>query len=192
MEAPTVEKHFELSVLVPFLDHILSDMKDRFSKHIEKTATMQGLLPLFLTDQSTVTSLQESIDFYRSDLPNADIVDEEFARWKAKWIQVPRDDRPASVEASLKASGIGSFPSITVLLKLFAVLPLSSVSCERSASVLRRLNTYLRCHQTEQRLSSLALVHVHYTKAIDVQRVCELFSKKHPRRLDVGSLLCGD
>ena len=116
-----------------------------------------------------MTSLQESIDFYRSDLPNADIVDEEFARWKAKWIQVPRDDRPASVEASLKASDIGSFPNITVQLKLFAVLPLSSASCERSASALRRLNTYLRCHQTEQRLSSLAFVHVHYTKVIDVQ-----------------------
>ena len=65
---------------------------------------------------------------------------------------------------------------------------LSSCSCERSASALRRLNTHLRCTQTEERLTALALIHTcsNYESKIDVERVCKL---KFPRRMECGSLL---
>ena len=69
-------------------------------------------------------------------------------------------------------------------LKLFATQSLSSCACERSASVLRRLNTYLRCTQTEQRLSALALIHMNYEIEISVDDVCKTFLQKHPRKME--------
>ena len=68
------------------------------------------------------------------------------------------------------------------------IFPLSSCSCERSASALRRLNNYLRCLQTEERLSALALVHCNY-ETQDVDSVCKLHLEKHPRRI-VSQLEC--
>ena len=35
VEAPTVD-YFERSVLLPFLDHFISDLDSRFTKHVEK------------------------------------------------------------------------------------------------------------------------------------------------------------
>ena len=74
-----------------------------------------------------------------------------------------------------------SLPNIYTLLKLFATIPLSSCSCEISASALRRLNNYLRCSQTEQRLSALALIHMNYDTDIDIDNVCQIFCNKHPK-----------
>ena len=68
-------------------------------------------------------------------------------------------------------------------------LPLSSCACENSASVLRRLNTYLRCTQTEQRLSALALIHMNYEIEISVDDVCKTFLQKHPRKMEKANLL---
>ena len=44
-------------------------------------------------------------------------------------------------------------------LHVFATLPLSSCSCEQSASALRRLNNYLRCTQKEERLTAGTCAH---------------------------------
>ena len=68
------------------------------------------------------------------------------------------------------------------------IFPLSSCSCERSASALRRLKNYLRCLQTEERFSALALVHCNY-ETQDVNSVCKLHLEKRPRRI-VSQLEC--
>lgn len=58
-----------------------------------------------------------------------------------------------------------------------------------NTSALRRLNTYLRCTQTEERLTALALIHMNYETDIDKNRVCKLFLNKYPRRMEKASLL---
>ena len=105
-------------------------------------------------------------------------------------LTVPEKDRPQSLSAALKQCPPDTFPSIFTLLKLFTILPLRSCSCERSASALRRLNSYLRCSQTEEQLSvlALALVHCNYDTQVDVDSVCKLYLEKRPRRISV--LVC--
>lgn len=51
------------------------------------------------------------------------------------------------------------------------------------------LNNYLRCIQTEERLSALALIHSNYEAEINVDQVCKLFLEKFPRRIERASLL---
>ena len=50
-------------------------------------------------------------------LPNKDMVDEEYARWKAKWIEVPLKHRPHTFSDSLKHCCQQSLPNIFTLLK---------------------------------------------------------------------------
>ena len=38
VEAPTVDKYFKRSVILPILDHIISDLDSRFTKHGRKHA----------------------------------------------------------------------------------------------------------------------------------------------------------
>ena len=105
---------------------------------------------------------------YSDDLPNPLILDEVLHRWKLRWLEISRQGRPETLSDALKQCSPKHLPNINTLLKLFATLPLSSCSCERSASALRRLNNYLRTTQTAERLSALALVHIAYETEINL------------------------
>ena len=42
---------------------------------------------------------------------------------------------------------------------------------------------------TKNRLSSLALIHIHYQHVVDLDAVVILFAKLHPRRMQLASVL---
>ena len=191
-EFTSVQDFFKKTVAILFLDHLISDISLRFTAHSKQAASLQGLLPSHITPMSSFDDLQEAITYYSADLPNPNIVDEELCRWKAKWLLTPQQDRPDTLSNTLKECCPTTLPNIFTLLKIFATIPLSSCSCERSASALRRLRTYLRCTQTEERLTSLALIHMNYETdniIISVDNVCKLFCQKYPRRMEKANLL---
>ena len=53
------------------------------------------------------------------------------------------------------------FSELTLLTKLFLVVPVSSATAERSFSAMRRLKTYLRSTMSTERLNSVMTLHVH-------------------------------
>ena len=67
-------------------------------------------------------------------------------------------------------------------------IPATSCECERSASSLRRLHTYNRACMGQERLSSLALINIHYQVKIDFDEVVNLFASKHPWRLELNTI----
>ena len=97
--------------------------------------------------------------------------------------------RPASPAAAIKECDSDSFPNISVLLQLACTLPVTSCECERSASVLRRLNNYMRASMGKSRLSHLALLHIHYDANVDLDEVVDCYARLHPRRLELESIL---
>ena len=42
---------------------------------------------------------------------------------------------------------------------------------------------------SENRLASLALMHIHYDMQIDLEEVVELFATMHPRMVELSNLL---
>ena len=138
---------------------------------------------------SSMTDIEQVISFNADELPNVDIVDEEFHVWKSRWIAIPVLDRLKTLACVMKQCSPQSLPNIFTVLKPPTTLPLSSCSCERSASALQKLNTYLRCTQTQDSLSALALIHCNYDTEIDVASVCKLFVERYPRRLECANLL---
>jgi len=83
--------------------------------------------------------ISDKTSFYEDDLPNSSIADEEYERRKGKWVSVNLEKQPKSLAEAMKHCCPLSLSNIFTLLKLFATLPLSSFTCERSASSLRRL-----------------------------------------------------
>ena len=146
----SIEDYFKKTVTIPFLDHLISDVTSRFTSHSKHAASLQNLVPSNISADTSIDSIQQAVDFHSSDLPNPALLDEEFCRWKTKWLNAKQEDLPRTLAASLKQCDKYCLPNIFILLKLFTTLPLSSCSCERSASALRRLNNYMRCSQTEE------------------------------------------
>ena len=82
------------------------------------------------------------------------------------------------------------FPNIHCLFRLICTLPVTSCECEHSISVLRRLKTYLRSSMGQERLSGLALMHIHYGMELDLDEIINIFARKHPRRMVLSDILC--
>lgn len=82
-----------------------------------------------------------------------------------------------AVEA-LQECPVHMFPNITKLLVMLAVRPVSTAPSERSFSIFKRLQTYLRNRTGKDRLVRLALVSVHRNIEINTDKVVDDFTKK--------------
>lgn len=77
-ESQSVEDYFRVSIVIPFLDHLISELSIRFDNHTKQAALLQHLLPSRIIETSTANDIEQAISFYKDDLPNPSIVDEEF------------------------------------------------------------------------------------------------------------------
>jgi len=89
------------------------------------------------------------------------------------------DERPSCVLNALEVSrNLGTFPHISTLLQIFATLPVTTSSSERSFSALKFIKNYLRSTMTDERLNGLALLFVH---PLDYDAVIDEFGKSNRR-----------
>ena len=85
----------------------------------------------------------------------------ELKEWAAHWERRPSDKLPANLLECLQQADGDQFPNAEQLLRIGCTLPVRSAEAERSFSAFRRLNTYLLSRKSEERLSGLALMHIH-------------------------------
>ena len=95
--------------------------------------------------------------------------------------------KPTSILDTLKETKQSVWPTIFCLLRLMGTFPFSACECERSASCLRRLKTYIRSTMGQVWLTALALLQMHYLSDIDFEKVVNMFQLMHP-----CSVMCGD
>ena len=97
----SVEEYFKVTVTIPFLDHLLSDLTSRFAAHVKQTASIQKLLPVNINPDSTIDGFEQAVSFNRDNLPNSDLLDEEFHLWKSRWLAVTKKGRPETISKAM-------------------------------------------------------------------------------------------
>lgn len=187
-EASSPCEYFQRNIAIPFLDHIIMCLNQQFSPSTIIATSLLGLVPSVLCSKEV--SLAAAVNKYEADLPSPELFQMELKRWKNRYITMPPRQRPTSPATAIKDCDKAMFPNISVLLQIACTIPVTSCECERSASVLRRLNNYMRASMGKGRLSDLALLHIHYNTLIDMDKVVDCFAQLHPRRLELDSLLC--
>ena len=128
-----------------------------------------GLVPDIVCEETTVDVTRASA-MYVNDLPHPELLETELFRWKRHWQRRPPAERPTTVSAAVKLCCKADFPNVHVLLRIACTLPVTSCECERSASSLRRLHTFTRTSMAQERLSSLALIHIHYDTKVTLTK----------------------
>ena len=91
---------------------------------------------------------------------------------------LPTDNRPAT---PLEALDIipDRLRNIKILLWIFATLPVSTFTAERSFSALKIVKNFLRNRMTDERLTGLALMYIHPEIEIDITSVNLLIEELH-------------
>jgi hypothetical protein len=76
--------------------------------------------------------------------------------------RLPTDQvRPSHLCETLELVSKKWYPHLYCILKIYLTMPPSTATTERSFSVLKRVKTYLRATMWQDRLSVLALLHIH-------------------------------
>ena len=175
------EEYFKRNITIPFLDHVICCIDQKFSQSATTVSSLLGTKDL---------SLEKALVKYSSDLPSPELFNMELKRWKSHYMAMPSELGPASPAKAIKDSDSTLFPNINVLLQIACTIPVTSCECERSASSLWRLNNYMRASMGKDRLSYLALLHIEYETPINFEDVVDCYASLHPRRLELDSLLC--
>ena len=162
-------------------DHMIMELESRLIKS-ENRFYAQYLLPHVIGNitNEQIATLYET---YQTDLTcNLD----KFKREVARWSITPRDQMSTSLCETLAAVNpvLNVYPSIDTILCTMLTMPVTSATAERSFSVLRRLKTYVRSTMNNDRLSSLALMHIHRDFSVDLVKVMEKFVSAKTRRTD--------
>ena len=184
VEHASTEEYYRRTIIYPFLDNLIAQMHERFGDTQIIASKLINLVPSVICNVNDVC-FDDLISFYNDDLPNPSVVATEILRWKAKWERQGEEDRPESLVTAIQQCDKDFFPNIYALLHLGCTVPVTSSENERANSVLKNLKSFLRSTQGQERLSSLALMHIHYSLPVDLDEVVERFKLKCNRRINL-------
>ena len=154
-----IEDSYRVNMFFPYLDHVVQHLNSRFPPELK--AAMYGcyLIPSChdKLDTDVVGVIHEE---YKLDLPATNF-DHEVHRWIEKYRTQPPNERPDTLDKSLKECLPMLFPNINAILSLLLTLPVGSCSCERSFSVMKVIKTVVRSSVTQARFCGLAMAYIH-------------------------------
>ena len=151
--------YFQVTVTVPLLDHLMSDLEMRFPG--DELTAYHGLyiIPyvMFTTPNTWRKEILIFATFHSEDLPSFCLYS-ELDLWFTHWENLSATtDLPNSVAVTLKLVDSVAFPHVSVSLRLLVTLPVTTCECERSFSSLRHIKTWSRSTMENNRLNGIAL-----------------------------------
>jgi hypothetical protein len=135
------------------------NMKDRFQEQQDVVRGGLLLIPVvFLklirnapAGQTDVARQKWSKNVYESDLPSSGShLADELSCWLDTWEQREKEgkvipsDAQSTVGIADQWGGFLTFPNVCTLLLMLCVFPVTTCTCERCVSALRRVKTFLR------------------------------------------------
>ena len=126
-------------------------------------------------------------EFYKldKDLLKADVI--LFNNFKAKAIIPDLTSASEIYESLYKDDLLRMVPELSKVLKIFAVIPATTCTAERSFSSLRQMKSYLRSRMGQTKLNSIALLNIErkYANKVlehDIDIIIDAFAKKKNRQ----------
>lgn len=174
---------FKVAIFLPFLDHIMCELQSRFSDRFVKIIALEGLIPAYNSLYDT-NSILDAAKLYTQDISNSELeIIAEINLWKNKWKNVETNVPQNSIEALAHCGDF--FPNIKIMLQIFATIPVTTATAERSFSTLRRQKNYLRTTMKETRLNGLAILNIHKNIPVDINKILDTFTRKKNRRMEL-------
>lgn len=140
-ESPEI--YYRENLSVPLLRSLIDEMKYSFSDSHLKALSVLSLLP------SCNPILSESTDkpfsLYLTDLPEPEAAEQEINAWASVWREKYQDVAPpTSIAETLAHPESKNHPTVTLLLRLVAVLPSVSMECDLMKTTLNSMRDLLK------------------------------------------------
>ena len=138
------EHFFREAIFVPYLDHLIVEMEDRFFDQKRKCRSLWGLIHKYCdASPNTAKDLESLLEIYQEDIGSRAAVVPELQLWVIKWKKEDIITVPSSAIEALCACHADIYPNVYILLTILGTLPVSTATSERSFNNMRRLITYV-------------------------------------------------
>ena len=132
---------------------------------------------LLLAYETMDPSTKEQLTICLRYVKDGSMCEAELMRSKAYWARQPSGCRPGSVlNAPKTARQLGKYSITETFLRIFATLPVTTATGERSLSALKLMETYLRTSMQENRLNALAFLYINNDIKLDCSQVIDQFA----------------
>jgi hAT family C-terminal dimerisation region len=190
--AASAHEYFRRAVFLPFVEICMAQLHERFlgDSAIANRSTL--LLPKFC-NRAAIVEVEEltrtTVQFFSSRECHSHCFETELLRLKSYWQRQDENKRPVHVMEALRiTSDLGTYPTLVILFRIFATIPITTATAERSFSNLKFIKNYLRSTMTENRLNGLAHLFINRDIKLDYNKVIDQFGGEHNRRLSLPEL----
>ncbi|KAM9781941.1 uncharacterized protein si:dkey-250d21.1 isoform X2 [Syngnathus typhle] len=169
------EVYYRESLTIPLLKSLIDEMKYTFSENHLKALSILSLLPSCNPQPILPESTDKPFNFYLSDLPEPDTLEQDVNAWAAVWGDKDQDVAPpTSIAETLVHAECKNHPTIILLLRLVAVLPSVSIECDLMKSTLNSMRDILRNTVCKGNRTARVMLLSHNTT---LQRLPEVIAK---------------
>lgn len=176
----TPKDYFRVSIAVPFLEHLVEQMKDRF-KNAQLAQDAMKLIPANILQQGPCFSVDagQLVEIWGDDIPDRAGLGAELHRWNTKWRNYNEPGAlPSTLVKTLKVCNSDMFPNIHVFLRVLCTLPITTAEVERTNSSLKLLKNYMRTTMGAERLNGLAFMKIHSDIPVDIEAAVDSYALK--------------
>lgn len=171
----------KIELFFPVIDAFLAELSRRFdNKNINIMKGIQACHPHSKSFLS-ISALQPIADMY--NLTGRHTLESELQ--VAQRLFIDKEMFTKTNDVFLRLHSLqDAFPVLYNLVKIAMTIAVSTASCERSFSALKRIKTYLRSTMGDQRLSDLGIISIEreLSKSIPFDRVFNLFVNRDKNR----------
>ena len=181
----SVSDYFKKVVTIPLLDYVTIQLKERFDSVFVMAYSGLVIIPskiisLVHKNVSWREKFRQFAIFHESDSPCYKALDAELDFWETYWLN-NTSCHPDNILSTLKSINFSSFSNIKICLRILGTLPVTTCTCERSFSSMRRLKNYTHSTIVSERLNGIALMHVPQEIIRDIERVIDLYTGQNRR-----------
>ena len=167
---------------IPLLDHLTVEIERRFdhgsiSFYSGLVIIPSKMMSLIYKNVNWREKFSLFADLFKDDFPCPKALQAELDLWEIYWLK-SKDCLPDNISSTLKRFPFNGFNNIKVSLRILGTSPVTTCTCERSFSTMRRLKTYTRSTTVSERLNGIALMYVHQEIVPDTEKVIDLFLLK--------------
>ena len=166
----------------PIIDRMFSEMRTRFAPQNEAVMLGVGACSPSSSSFLEIKPLRQMASHYKLELFDPEVA---VAKNFIKSLQ-QKEEKMFNMEKVHRLLDEDAFPTLKRLFQVALTIPVTSCSCERSFSCLRRVKTWLRTKMSQDRLdflSVLAIERATYTACTDDELVTAFNSLKRRREL---------
>ncbi|KAL4131914.1 hypothetical protein QTP88_009146 [Uroleucon formosanum] len=183
------EQKFYQDYFLAVVDQAIVSINQRFeqlSQHSENFGFLYNIENLKLFEDETLRKHCMDLEILLKDGKNCDINGIELFDELKIFCRILNKQKTSIECLDLIESTCGSFPNISIALRILLTLPITTASAERSFSKLKIIKNYLRTTMVQERLSDLAIISIErdLCENIDYNDIIEKFAEIKARKIN--------